>query len=238
MAHDTGGTGSHPRRRMRIIWASLVGLLLGSAHAQATPQDPNAVVSAIRQALVSTGSSTIALGSIEGAKVMQSCTGFLTVSITGLAPFEQAAVTCAAPVWTLYVAVTVTEHATIAVTARVVAAGQTLQADDIQMLSEPVSLYAGRQIFYAAEGLTGATAMMNLPAGTILTTGNIAQPIIVRAGQSVAVDIISGNVKVSLTAVATQTGRVGDTILLTNPSTGKHFPALVTAAGPVVNLSD
>ena len=222
---------------MRIIWASLVGLLLGSAPTQAAPQDPNAVANAIRQALVNTGNSSVTLGPVEGAAFMQSCTQKLAVSITGLAPFEEAAVHCAAPLWTLFVAVTVSEHAIIAVTARVVAAGQTLQSADIQMQSEPVSLYAGRQIFYTAEGLTGATAMMNLPAGTILTTGNIAQPVIVRAGQAVAVNIISGNVQVSLTAIATQAGRVGDTILLTNPNTGKRFPALVTPTGPVVNLA-
>ncbi|OYV33555.1 MAG: flagella basal body P-ring formation protein FlgA [Acidocella sp. 20-61-6] len=222
---------------MRIIWASLVGLLLASTPAHATPQDPNAVASAIRQALASTGNSTITLGPVEGAEFMQSCAETLTVSVTGLAPFEQAAVHCSSPVWTLYVAVTVSEYATIAVTARVIAAGQTLLPADIQMQSEPVLSYAGRQIFYTAEALTGATAMMNLPAGTILTTGNIAQPVIVHAGQAVAVNIISGNVQVSLTAIATQAGRVGDTILLTNPSTGKHFPALVTPSGPVVNLA-
>jgi flagella basal body P-ring formation protein FlgA len=59
---------------------------------------------------------------------------------------------------------------------------------------------------------------------------------VVRAGQTVAVDVRSGGVDVSINAVAAQAGRVGDTIMLTNPSSGKRFTALVTASGPVVQL--
>jgi hypothetical protein len=36
--------------------------------------------------------------------------------------------------------------------------------------------------------------------------------------------------------VADEPGRVGDTILLTNPGSGKRFTAVVTANGPVVVL--
>jgi flagella basal body P-ring formation protein FlgA len=222
---------------MKLLRAALAVLLAIPAMARAAPQDPQAVDTAILQALVHVDDSSVTLGLITGAKFMQSCADALAVTITGLAPFEQAAVHCASPAWTLYVTVTVNQHATIAVTARTVAAGQSLQPADIQMQPEPVASYAGRQVFYDANHLAGATAMMNLPAGMILTTGNVSQPVIVHAGQSVAVNIISGNVQVSLTAIATQAGRVGDTILLTNPSTGKHFPALVTANGPVVNLA-
>ncbi|MDE8349108.1 MAG: flagellar basal body P-ring formation chaperone FlgA [Acidocella sp.] len=222
---------------MRWLQTALVGLLALPSAAQAAPQDPQAVNTAIRQALGHIDNSSATLGPMMGAKFMQSCADRLAVTITGVAPFEQAAVHCTSPAWTLYVSVTVDQHATIAVTTRPVAVGQTLQSADVSMQSEPVTSYAGQQVFYDADKLAGATAVMNLPAGMILTTSNIAQPLIVRAGQSVAVNIISGDVQVSLTAIATQAGRVGDTILLTNPSTGKHFTALVTPAGPVVNLA-
>ncbi len=100
------------------------------------------------------------------------------------------------------------------------------------MRKEPVSLYAGRQVFYDPAQLPGATAVMSLPAGTILTTGNIAEPVIVHAGQMVTVKVSSGDVDVSVNAIADQAGRVGDTILLTNPASGQRFPALVTRSGP------
>jgi flagella basal body P-ring formation protein FlgA len=59
---------------------------------------------------------------------------------------------------------------------------------------------------------------------------------VVKAGQTVSVSVISGGVNVSINAVADETGRIGDTILLTNPSSGRRFSALVTADGPVVQL--
>jgi flagella basal body P-ring formation protein FlgA len=59
---------------------------------------------------------------------------------------------------------------------------------------------------------------------------------VVKAGQTVTVDVISGGVTISIDAMADETGRVGDTILLTNPTSGRRFSALVTASGPVVRL--
>ncbi len=221
---------------MRFWWPLLVGYLALPA-ASAANEPPQAIKDAILAALNMPDLSNVALGSVAGAQFMQACTSKLNITITGLPPYEQAVVQCPAPVWSLYVAVTITSHATIAVTARQIAAGQVLAPADIQLQSEPSNLYVGRQVFYQTEAVAGSTALMSLPAGTILTTGNIAPPLIVHAGQTVNVSIDSGNVQVSISAVSTQAGRVGDTILLTNPSTGKHFPALVTADGPVVNLT-
>jgi len=42
---------------------------------------------------------------------------------------------------------------------------------------------------------------------------------------------------VSIEAIASQPGRLGDVIMLTNPSSGKRFMAVVTPNGPVVQLS-
>jgi flagella basal body P-ring formation protein FlgA len=210
-----------------------------ATQAHAAPQPQPAIIAAINQALGPQPPSTvITFGPISAAAAMPACTGTLNALISGNAPYEQAAVTCPAPFWTLYVTVTVMAHASIAVAARPLAAGATLLPDDIALQPEPVSLYAGRQVFYQAAALAGATALMNLPAGAILTTGNTAAPIIVHAGSSVAVAITTGNITVSLTATALSQGRLGDTIILANPATGKHFPAFVTATGPVVNLDN
>jgi len=84
--------------------------------------------------------------------------------------------------------------------------------------------------------LIGTDALMSLPAGTILTSDAIQQPTIVQAGQTVSVDVQSGGVDISILATADQSGRIGDTILMTNRSSGKRFSALVTAGGPVVQL--
>jgi flagella basal body P-ring formation protein FlgA len=77
---------------------------------------------------------------------------------------------------------------------------------------------------------------MNLPAGAIVTGNDVQAPLVVKAGETVTVNVQSGGVDVAIDAVADEPGRVGDTILLTNPGSGKRFTAVVTANGPVVVL--
>lgn len=229
-------TGSLPPRKLAILLVTVQFFNVPAA--LGAQQDQGAVTAAIRQAVAATApaDASITLGSVQGAQYMQACTGGVAVAITGIAPYEQAAVHCKTPDWTLYVTVTVAATEPIVVAARPIAAGQTLQGADLTVRNEPISLYAGRQVFYDLTQLTGATAVMTLPAGTILTTSNIAEPVLVNTGQMVSVNVQSGGVDVSINAVADQAGRVGDTILLTNPASGKRFPALVTRSGLLVQL--
>ena len=103
------------------------------AAAWAATENPQAVVAAIRQAIVPTLSSgsTISLGPVTGAQYMQACTGTLSVSVTGIEPYEQAAVHCPSPNWTLYVTVTVAATEEVEVAARPIAAGQALTGGDV-----------------------------------------------------------------------------------------------------------
>ncbi len=78
---------------------------------------------------------------------------------------------------------------------------------------------------------------MSLNPGTILTDSSVEEPVVVQAGQTVTVHVRSGGLDVTVNAVAEQTGRIGETILMANPSSGQHFSALVTATGPVVDLN-
>ena len=206
--------------------------------AGASPQDPAAVAAAVQRAAnaIAPPGATVSLGSVAGANVMQACTAPLAVSISGVAPYEQAAAHCAAPSWTLYVTVTVAQVQNIVVAARPLAAGQVLGPGDLMIAAEPVERYAGRQVFYDPDQLLGGDALMSLPAGTIISADDIGEPVVVKAGQIVTVTVISGAVQVSIDAVADETGRIGDTILLTNPSSGRRFTATVTANGPVVQL--
>jgi flagella basal body P-ring formation protein FlgA len=50
------------------------------------------------------------------------------------------------------------------------------------------------------------------------------------------VDAQSGGVDISITGTAEESGRIGDTIIVTNPSSGRRFPAVVTRAGALVQL--
>jgi flagella basal body P-ring formation protein FlgA len=199
---------------------------------------PDAVAAAV-QAAAEAGApagAVVSLGPVAGAGVMLACQGALQVVMSGVLPYEQAAARCVAPAWTLYVTVTVAQTAEVVVAARPVVAGQVLVAGDLMLAREPVAQYAGRQVFYDPAALLGANAVMSLATGMVLTSEVVNEPVVVKAGQTVTVRVISGAVTVTVTAVADQTGRIGETILLTNPSSGRRFSALVTVDGPVVRL--
>ncbi len=236
-----GGRGPDSQKFFAALFfkkATACFALLLIAPAALASQNPSQVSDAIRQAALAIAppDAAVALGPVDGANFMPACTVPLTVSMSGAAPYEQAAAHCGAPVWTLYVTVTVAQTENIVVAARPVAAGQVIGAGDLMLKPEPVSDYAGRQVYYDPARLLGGQALMSLSAGTILSADNIGEPVVVKAGQTVTVLVTSGAVEVSITAVADQTGRIGDTILLTNPSSGRRFTATVTQAGPVVQL--
>jgi flagella basal body P-ring formation protein FlgA len=224
-------------RRLGVLAAAALATL--PAFAWAASENPQTVAGAIRQALAPTlsGSSTVSLGPVIGAQYMQACTSNLSVSITGIEPYEQAAVHCSVPNWTLYVTVTVATTEEVEVAARPIAAGQALSGADVMLRREPVELFAGRQVYHDATALLGTTALMSLSPGTILTQSSVEEPTVVQAGQTVSVHVRSGGLDVTVNAVAQQTGRIGQTILMINPASGQHFSALVTATGLVVNLN-
>src|ERR1700691_6629430 len=121
-------------RRTGALLAVLLAAMPALSWA-AGQEDPQAVAAAIRQAVAPNlaSGSTVSLGPVTGAQYMQACTGPLSVSISGIEPYEQAAVRCPSPNWTLYVTVTVAATEEVEVAARPIAAGQALSAGDVML---------------------------------------------------------------------------------------------------------
>jgi flagella basal body P-ring formation protein FlgA len=214
----------------RAILAMALAALPCAAMAGESVNDVSQAVRQAALALAPAGAG-ISLGPVTGAPFMQACTVPLNVSMSGDAPYEQAAVRCAAPTWVLYVTVTVAQSEAVVAAARPLTAGQPLTADDLKLVSLPVQQFAGRQVYFDPAQLIGAVPDMSLATGMPITSDAVQAPVIVKAGQTVTVNVVSGGVQLSLDATAEQTGRIGDTILLTNPSTGRRFSAQVTANG-------
>lgn len=206
--------------------------------ALAAKQDPAAVADAVRQAVAATVPATaeITLGRVTGAQHMEACTQPLQITVTGQQPYLQAAAACPAPVWRLYVSVTVDAKMAVVVAARPIPAGQSIQDADLTLQDRPISLYAGRKVFYHPGDVTGSIATLTLSPGTIITGSAVQRPFIVQAGQIIMVDVLNGAVDLTLDARADQAGRLGDRIMVTNLSSGKHFQAELTASGAVVQL--
>ncbi len=71
----------------------------------------------------------------------------------------------------------------------------------------------------------------------IITQDAVQAPLVVKSGQLVTVHVYSGGVMLAVDATADQPGRIGDTILLTNPGSGRRFTAQVTAQGVEMRLN-
>lgn len=201
-------------------------------------QNPQEVTHAVQQAAqnLAPPGAQVSVGSVGGAHYMPACTIPLTVSIGGVSPYEQATVQCASPRWTLYVEVTIAQSEEVVVAAHPLTAGQIIAPDDVMLRRLPVQNFAGRQIFTDLSQVEGAQAVMSMTSGTILTPNIIQAPLVVKAGQMVTVHVFSGDIVLSMDAIADQDGRIGDTIMLTNPSSGRRFMAEVTAQGVDVHL--
>lgn len=229
--------------RLDAAWRCAVTAWLaaapGLAGAAPAGEPPAAVAAAITQAMAGQlpAGAGLQVGNVAGAAFMPACAAPLAVTVSGVEPYENAAVRCTSPGWILYVPVTVADSAMVVVAARPVAAGQVFSAGDLTLRREPVQAYAGQPVFYDPAALAGAEAMLNFSAGMVVQQTQVQAPLLVKAGQTVAVEVQSGGVEVSINAVAAQQGRLGDMILLTNPSSGKRFMALVTQDGPVVRLA-
>ena len=209
--------------------------MMGRAAAMQNPQEVSHAVQQAAQNLAPAGAQ-VSVGTVNGATYMPACTVPLSVSIGGVAPYEQATVQCAAPRWTLYVQVTIEQSEDVVVAAQPLTAGQMITADDLMLRHMPVQNFAGRQVFTDPTQIVGDQVMMSLPTGGLLTQNIIQSPLVVKAGQMVTVHVYSGTVMLSMDAIASQNGRIGDTILFTNPSSGRRFTAEVTAQGVELHL--
>ncbi len=233
------GTGFFAGSMKTTLLLLVAAGLPAMAQAAAAPQDPAQVSAAVQRAALAIAppNSNIVVGPVNGAQYMQACQGPLNVLISGQAPYEQAAVHCPNPAWVLYLTVNVAQSQMVEVAAGPIAAGQAIGPGDIKLEAKPVALFAGRQVYYNAAQLVGADASMSLSKGMIITGDDVSEPVIVTAGQTTSVEVISGGVQVSIDAVASETGRIGDTVLFTNPSSGRRFSATITADGPVVKIT-
>lgn len=228
---------------MKTRHLSILTFLLATSWATpclaAAMQNEAEVAKAVRQTaqnLAPPGAS-VSLGPLNGAAAMPACTAPLAVALSGVAPYEQAEVQCPTPNWTLYVTVTVAQSEAVVVAARPLTAGQTINPDDLMVRNLPVQDFAGRQIFTSLAQLDGASTIMSISAGMVITQGAVQAPLVVKSGQLVTVHVYSGGVMLAVDATADQPGRIGDTILLTNPGSGRRFTAQVTAQGVELHLN-
>ncbi len=111
-----------------------------------------------------------------------------------------------------------------------IAAGQTIQAQDVALRDGGFT----RQAPLSPQDVVGAVARVPIRTGTLFTRGLIAPPADVARGQEIAVDVRVGNAEIRFTARAEAAGQTGERIAVRNPTSGRTFRAVVSGPGKAI----
>lgn len=133
---------------------------------------------------------------------------------------------------TIRVTGTVVEVVEVAVLARALARGESVQAADLiteRRTRESVPADAQLQ----ADLASGQVARRALPAGTVLRTGDLVRPEIVGRGDIVTVTYEVPGLTLTLRGKATEAGALGDSIGVTNLTSKRVLQAQIIAPGQV-----
>jgi flagella basal body P-ring formation protein FlgA len=84
------------------------------------------------------------------------------------------------------------------------------------------------------DSVIGRSPVRAIPAGTELRSVDLSSPRAVNSGDSVNIEVRSGNTRLALTGIALTPGSVGDTISVRNLESKKVFRAQVTGTGNAV----
>jgi len=127
-------------------------------------------------------------------------------------------------------AVTVTAPITRATTA--IRRGELVSAASVESVQQPLSGLPLRRMPAAAE-LVGAKALRDIAPGEQLSAGMVLVPPAIRTGQHVTAISRVGDVEVSATLMAAESGVSGDIIRLVNPDSRRAMRARILSSSRV-----
>ncbi len=114
--------------------------------------------------------------------------------------------------------------------------GQTISAASVH-LEARTGLINREQVVTRVEDVVGRAARRILHAGSVIPATALADAPAVRRGDTVTVEVRSGEARVHFDAIAEAAARAGDLVELRNPSTGKTFRArLESPSSAVIQL--
>lgn len=115
---------------------------------------------------------------------------------------------------------------------RALTAGRAIEADAIevrQIDGFPFEAAAPASLSEVA----GRSPRRTIPAGQPIEARNLVAPREVEAGSQVEVEARGGSARIVIAARAESSGRIGDTVMVRNPVTGKRLRGVVQAKGRV-----
>ena len=134
--------------------------------------------------------------------------------------------------WTVYVPVTVASEVEALVLTRAVGRGDILRRSDVSVRRQRQSK-SGMAFFQEPDMVIGKQAKRFIQAGTVLTPAMIAEPIIVKRGDTVPIVASLGGLSVTSSGEALASAAAGDVIRLKNGRSGRTVEGRVQADGSV-----
>ncbi|MFH1675887.1 MAG: flagellar basal body P-ring formation chaperone FlgA [bacterium] len=111
---------------------------------------------------------------------------------------------------------------------RSIGRGEVLTENDIAETPTDVKSLPAGDVFSSIDEIVGLVASQNIQEGKILQKNLVEMPILVSRGDKVTVIIAFGDVAITLTGTAIDSGSLGDEIRIRNPDSGKIITATVT----------
>jgi len=135
--------------------------------------------------------------------------------------------------WRLFVPVKVRRSQPVVVLARGVAAGEAIPADALAAETRDISRIAGAALSDPAQA-AGQVARRTLPAGTVLSSGDLAAPRLVRRGDQVALVSRRGGVEVRVAGRALGDAGENERVSVENLSSRRVMQGRVGPGGDVL----
>ena len=134
--------------------------------------------------------------------------------------------------WRLFVPVKVRRSQPVVVLVRGVAAGEAIPADAVATEARDTSRIAGAALADVAQA-AGQVARRTLPAGTVLSAGDLAAPRLVRRGDAVALISRRGGVEVRVSGRALGDAGENERVAVENLSSRRVLQGRVGPGGDV-----
>ena len=141
-------------------------------------------------------------------------------------------VACPAPAWKLFVPVRVANQQQVVVLRHPVRAGQTLTAEDLDVVQRDVANVA-QGLMVDPQLAAGRVARRHLQAGALLSTADLHAQKVIRRGDIVDLVTQRGSVVIRVQARASRDAAVGDSLLVENLSSRRSIQGTVAADGTV-----
>ena len=215
-----------------LILLLTAALPLNAAERETPAAIHSAIEAALQPRLVALKGATAEIGAIDPRLQLPVCPALAVGLPAALAPAMTAKVACLSPDWTIYVPIRLNAWVEAVIAATSLTPNTTLTADNltrgrVDMFASPGELLTGTA---QAEG---RILQVGLLAGAPILKSFLRTPLVVHRGEKVLLTLTDGAMVVRDTAVALNDGRIGDSIAVRNPESGKIVQATVAKDGTV-----